>query len=65
MADTQVGAAPTRPSSLPCPLPAPRDDEAGLLDFAWEPKPNSRLTCQLVASEELDGLVLFVPEQQL
>ena len=46
-------------------LPAPGSDEAGLLDFAWEPRANSRLTCQLVVSDDLDGLVLEVPAQQL
>jgi 2Fe-2S ferredoxin len=46
-------------------LPAPDEAEAGLLDFAWEPRENSRLTCQLRVTAELDGLVLHVPEQQL
>jgi 2Fe-2S ferredoxin len=42
-----------------------QDEEAGLLEFAWEPKQTSRLTCQLVVTDELDGLILYVPEQQL
>jgi 2Fe-2S ferredoxin len=46
-------------------LPPKADAEAGLLEFAWEPRPNSRLTCQLLMSDALDGLVLHVPEQQL
>ncbi len=46
-------------------LPPKKDDEAGLIDFAWEPRENSRLTCQLPVTEELDGLVLYVPQQQL
>ncbi len=46
-------------------LPPMEDEEAGLLEFAWEPKPTSRLTCQLVVTDGLDGLVLCVPEQQL
>jgi 2Fe-2S ferredoxin len=41
------------------------DDEAGLLEYAWEPKRTSRLTCQLIVTDELDGLVLYVPEQQV
>lgn len=46
-------------------LPAARDDEAGLIEFAWEPKAGSRLTCQLVVTEAFDGLVLHLPERQL
>jgi 2Fe-2S ferredoxin len=46
-------------------LPPKSEDEADLLDFAWEPKDNSRLTCQITVTDEVDGLVLQVPEQQL
>jgi 2Fe-2S ferredoxin len=46
-------------------LPPKKDDEASLVEFAWEPRPTSRLTCQIVLTEALDGLVLYVPEQQL
>jgi 2Fe-2S ferredoxin len=46
-------------------LPAARDDEAGLIEFAWEPRTGSRLTCQLVVTEAFDGLVLHLPERQL
>lgn len=46
-------------------LPEIQDDEAGLLEFAWEPKDVSRLTCQLEVSDDLNGLILHVPEQQL
>ena len=35
-----------------------------MLDFAWEPQANSRLSCQIVVSDELDGLVVRVPERQ-
>lgn len=45
---------------------APRAEaESGLIDFAWEPKSTSRLTCQLQVTEALDGLVLHVPAQQV
>ena len=37
---------------------------AGLLDFAFEPKPVSRLSCQIKMTDEFDGLVVHVPEQQ-
>ena len=46
-------------------LPAKAEDEAGLLEFAWQPRDVSRLSCQLRVTEALDGLVLHVPERQL
>ena len=38
--------------------------EEDMLDFAFEMKPSSRLSCQIKVSAELDGLVLHVPERQ-
>lgn len=46
-------------------LPIAKADELGLIEFAWEPKRGSRLTCQLLVTEALDGLVLHLPERQL
>jgi len=46
-------------------LPPARDDEAGLIEFAWEPREGSRLICQILVTEALDGLVLHLPERQL
>ena len=46
-------------------LPAPSAAEAGLVEFAWEPRPNSRLTCQVVVTANLDGMVLHVPAEQI
>jgi 2Fe-2S ferredoxin len=46
-------------------LPPKRDDEAGLVDFAWEPRPTSRLACQILLTDALDGLVLHLPARQL
>lgn len=46
-------------------LPLKKDDEAGLIEFAWEPTAASRLACQILLTEALDGLVLHVPEKQL
>ena len=45
----------------------PRDPmEEDMLDFAYEPDPlTSRLTCQLTVSDELDGLVVTMPEKQI
>ena len=37
-----------------------------MLDFAWDPDPEkSRLTCQLRVTDELDGLVVRMPEKQI
>jgi len=42
----------------------PEAMEEDMLDFAWEPQLNSRLSCQIVVRDELDGLVVRVPERQ-
>jgi 2Fe-2S ferredoxin len=36
-----------------------------MLDMAFEPKQNSRLSCQLTVSDELDGLVVNIPSKQV
>jgi len=38
--------------------------EQDMLDLAFETKKNSRLSCQLIVSEELDGLVVTTPSKQ-
>jgi len=38
--------------------------EQDMLDMAFEPKKNSRLSCQILISEEIDGLVVTTPEKQ-
>ncbi len=38
--------------------------EADMLDFAWEPTANSRLSCQLRVGDTLDGLVVRIPARQ-
>ena len=46
--------------------PAQSDDEKAMLEFtASERKPNSRLSCQLVATPEFEGLVVYLPETQV
>jgi len=45
-------------------LPPPSDMEREMLEYVPHPQPNTRLTCQIPASAELDGLVMFIPEQQ-
>ena len=46
-------------------LPKKEDGEEDMLDMAFEPKKNSRLSCQLMISEQLDGLVVDLPEKQV
>ena len=38
--------------------------EQDMLDMAYEPKKNSRLSCQLIVSDELDGLEVTTPLKQ-
>lgn len=42
----------------------PEAMEEDMLDFAYEVKPSSRLSCQVKVSDELDGLIVHVPERQ-
>ena len=45
-------------------LPKKEDGEEDMLDMAFEPKKNSRLSCQLIVSDELDGLTVSIPSKQ-
>ena len=45
-------------------LPLKEDGEEDMLDMAFEPKKNSRLSCQLIVSDEMDGLVVNIPSKQ-
>ena len=42
----------------------PEDGEVDMIDMAFEPKKNSRLSCQIIVSDELDGLAVTTPEKQ-
>lgn len=42
----------------------PSSNERRTLRFAYEPGANSRLGCQIVMTEALDGLVLRLPKRQ-
>ena len=42
----------------------PSEMEEDMLDFAFDVRPSSRLSCQIKVTEALDGLVLQVPEKQ-
>jgi len=45
-------------------LPKKEDGEEDMLDMAYEPKKFSRLSCQLIVSDELEGLVINLPVKQ-
>ena len=45
-------------------LPQKEDGEEDMLDMAFEPKKNSRLSCQLIVSDTLNGLVVNIPSKQ-
>ena len=45
-------------------IPKAEDAEVDMIDMAYEPKKNSRLSCQIIATDELDGLVVTTPEKQ-
>ena len=45
-------------------LPKKEDGEEDMLDMAYEPSKFSRLSCQLIISDELEGLVVKLPEKQ-
>ena len=42
--------------------PSPMEED--MLDFAFDVRPNSRLSCQIKVTEALDGLVVTTPERQ-
>ena len=44
--------------------PVPGSQEASMLSFAAEAEPNSRLSCQIAMREELDGLIVRMPQGQ-
>ena len=45
-------------------LPKAEEGEVDMIDMAFEPKKNSRLSCQLTVSDELDGLEVTTPAKQ-
>ena len=42
--------------------PSPMEED--MLDFGYDVRPNSRLSCQIKVTDELDGLVVSTPEKQ-
>ena len=45
-------------------LPNAEEGEVDMIDMAFEPKKNSRLSCQIIVSEDLDGLIVTTPSKQ-
>ena len=42
----------------------PSPMETDMLDFAYDVRPSSRLSCQIKVREDLDGLTVTTPERQ-
>src|SRR4029077_2775664 len=42
----------------------PSTEEEDMLDFAFEVKPTSRLSCQIKVTDALDGLIVHTPAYQ-
>ncbi len=45
-------------------IPGPSDTEKEMIDCALHVRENSRLSCQIVVSDAVDGLVVRIPESQ-
>ena len=45
-------------------MPKKEDGEDDMLDMAFEPNKFSRLSCQIIVSDDLEGLVVNVPAKQ-
>ena len=45
-------------------LPKIEEAEVDMIDMAFEPKKNSRLSCQITVTDDIDGLVVTTPEKQ-
>ena len=45
-------------------MPELQESESDMLEYASERKANSRLTCQLTVSANMEGMILRLPESQ-
>ena len=45
-------------------MPKAEDAEVDMIDMAYEPKKNSRLSCQIIVTDELNGIEVTTPEKQ-
>ena len=41
------------------------EGEDDMIDQAYEPKKNSRLSCQIQVTDNIDGLEVYLPEKQI
>ena len=46
-------------------IPKAEDAEIDMIDMAFEPKKNSRLSCQILVTDQLEGLIVNLPEKQV
>ena len=46
-------------------LPPKNEGEDDMIDQAYEPSSNSRLSCQIQVSDNLNGLEVYLPEKQI
>jgi ferredoxin, 2Fe-2S len=46
-------------------LPPPAANEKDMVECAVNPRENSRLSCQVFMTDELDGIVVRLPERQM
>ncbi len=46
-------------------VPEADEVEAQMLDFVMDVQPNSRLSCQVIVEDPLDGLVVRLPASQI
>ena len=45
-------------------IPEAEEAEIDMIDMAFEPKNNSRLSCQITVTDELNGLTVKTPKKQ-
>ena len=45
-------------------LPNAEEAEVDMIDMAHEPKKNSRLSCQIIVTDDLDGLIVTTPAKK-
>jgi 2Fe-2S ferredoxin len=45
-------------------LPTPSMNEASMLEFVVNPEEASRLSCQIIVKDDMDGLVVRIPPTQ-
>ena len=45
-------------------IPEAEEAEIDMIDMAFEPKKNSRLSCQITVTDELNGLTVKTPKKQ-